>query len=78
MTYRRMSIQEATDTVLKENNLSKYRLAKLLKVQPIMVSHYLEGKVGSASARIAKVFYELFNILLDNYNNPKELEYDSI
>ena len=76
-TYRHMNVQEATETVLRENNISKYRLSKLLKVQPIMVSHYESGKVKTAGPRVARVFYELFNILLDSYNNVKELEVDS-
>ena len=73
-TYRRMSIQEAVDVIMSENNLTKYRLSKILKIQPIMINNYLEGKVKTANPRIAKTIYELFNILLDNFNNVNELE----
>ena len=72
--YRKMSVQEAAETVLRENNLTKYRLGKILGVQPIMINHYLAGKVKSANPKIAKVFYELFNILLDNFNDEEDLK----
>jgi len=47
---------------------SKYALAKLLKVQPIMISHYLNGsRMRQAKADIIK---DKFNIVVTDVYNP--------
>jgi predicted transcriptional regulator len=41
-----------------EGGLSKYRVAKNLGIQSIMVDHYLTGKVRTPTFRVCKKIYE--------------------
>lgn len=75
MDFERMSVQMAVRTIKEQNEMSNYKLAKLLGLkQQIMIKRYLTGEVKTANVKVAYAMLKQFNILLDNYNTVDELE----
>jgi len=56
-----------------ESGLSKYRVAKNLGVQPIMIDHYLTKKVRTPSFRVCKTIYDTSGVVIFPYSE-EELE----
>lgn len=81
MTYEKMSLQQAVQSIKEEHNLTNYKIAKILGLkQQIMVKRYLDGDVKSANAKTAMAIFKNYNILVDTFNTPEELEacYDTL
>ena len=71
-----MLTKDAVFRVLSTEGISKYRLAKEIGVQPIMIDNYLDHgtRMGVATA---KKFTEVYAIEVDDiFNNRKAVDVD--
>lgn len=71
---RKLSLQEAIKEILSQDNMNGYRLAKILGCTSGHIYHIRNGKVNSANAKLAMNIWTYFNILVDSYNTPEQLE----
>ena len=62
-----MTIKKAIKTILNDYNISKYRLAKNIKVTPIMIDRYLEADTKSPNFKTAQSIYNVYNIVVEPY-----------
>lgn len=70
-----MNTREAVMVVLLREGISKYRLAKNLGIQPIMVDNYLGPKSTRMSKPTADKFTSLYNIeISDVYQSRKNID----
>lgn len=71
---QRMTIKDACKAILADHGISKYRLAKILGVQQIMINKYLKGETKSVNSRVAMKLYSTYQILEINYSSAEELK----
>lgn len=65
-----MKTKDAVRKVLVDNDMSMYRLAKHLKLQPIMIKNYI-AKGTRMSGRTACKFKELYGITISDVYNAR-------
>lgn len=56
---------------LVDHGVSKYSIAKSIGVQPIMISHYLAGKVKSPNFRVCKAIYDKWEVVIFPYTEEE-------
>ena len=75
MNYQKMSVKQAIEAIKAEYDISNYKLARVLGIrQQIMITRYLAGEVRSVNTKIAMAIFRNYNILVDSFNSPEELE----
>lgn len=55
-------------------NLSKYKLAKQLGVEPIMIDRYVKGVTKKCRIEVACKIYKLYGVVVDPYNEQEVSE----
>lgn len=55
-------------------NMSKYRLAKDLGVEPIMIDRYLKGTTKKCRIEVACKIHQLFGVVVDPYTEAEVAE----
>lgn len=69
-----LSIEDAVKFILSDKNMNPYRLAKILGCSSGHIYHIKQGKVKSSNSKLAMAMYKHFDILLDSFNTPQQLE----
>jgi len=54
-----------------DSGTSKYKLAKILGVSPIMVNNYLKDKVLSPKFEVCKSIYDRYNVVVFPYTEEE-------
>lgn len=71
---KKLSLFDAVQEILAQPNINAYRLAKILGCTAGHIYHIKQGKVQSPNAKLAWGIWKHFNILVDTYNTPEQLE----
>ena len=58
-----MYIKDNILTILEEQEITKYRLAKEIETQPIMVDNWFKGKVRSPQFKVCKNIYDKYGLV---------------
>lgn len=65
-----MKISEALRPVV-ESGTSKYSIARLLGVQPIMIDNYLQDKIKSPKFSVCRAIYINYGVVVFPYNEEE-------
>lgn len=70
---QKLTTKEAVIFVLRDKDISKYRLAQTLGIQPIMVDNYMNNtRMGKKTADKFETLYDIE--ISDVYNNRKPVD----
>ena len=65
-----VQIREALQPLI-DSGKTKYRVAKDLDIQPIMVDNYLKGKVKSPQFKVCKKIYDTYGVVTFPYTEEE-------
>lgn len=71
---KQLPLQDTIVEILSQENMNGYRLAKILGCTSGHIYHIKNGKVKTANAKLAMNIWVHFQILVDSYNTPEQLE----